>query len=63
MELKRERKFRRMRRGRESRTEMCGPGSVRTEALIRTEQLLLLQHSLREGRQNLTYALTSRREI
>lgn len=36
-----------------SRTEMCGPGSVRTVALIRTEQLLLLQRSLREGRRTI----------
>ena len=42
---------------------MCGSGSVRTEALIRPEQLLLLQHSLRKGTQNLTHAPTSRREV
>lgn len=50
----------RRRRGRESRTEMYGPGSKRTMAVIRTEQLLLLQRSLREGRQNPIHAFTSR---
>lgn len=32
---------------------MCGPGPVRTEALIRTEQLLLLRRAPREGRRDL----------
>lgn len=53
----------RRKRERESRTEMYGPGSGRTMALIRTEQLLLLQCSLRERRQNPIHALTSRRNI
>lgn len=60
LELKSE-KF--WRRGGESRTEMCGPGSVRTEALIRPEQLPLLQRSHRRGQRNHAHALTSSRAI
>lgn len=60
LELKSE-KF--WRRGGESRTEMGGPGSVRTEALIRPEQLPLLQRSHRGGQRNHARALTSSRAI